>query len=353
MIPKSDSRARAADLRARFEARGATPVEVPILQPAETLLDLYGEDIRARAYVTSDALRGEQMLRPDFTVPLVQDQIAQGASEARVTYAGEVFRRQEADPDRANEYIQVGFEILGGADPAAADAEVFAALSEPLAALGLTPVTGDIGLLMAAVDGLSTSPARRAALHRHLWRPRRFRALLDRFADPAPQPHPALTATCDAPQIGRRRAAEIDARLDALRADAKTPPLPDTEVAQIDALLAIRAPLPDALTELAALDMPAIATAIARVAARAEALTGQGIDISLLPFEASYGRSSMEYYDGFVFGFSAPDRPHWPEIATGGRYDALTRALGADLPATGGVLRPDLMLTLERAGGTA
>ncbi|MDC3265334.1 hypothetical protein OAU61_04555, partial [Planktomarina temperata] len=42
-----------------------------ILQPADVLLDLYGEDIRARAYVTSDPLRGEQMLRPDFTVPVV------------------------------------------------------------------------------------------------------------------------------------------------------------------------------------------------------------------------------------------------------------------------------------------
>ena len=40
-------------LLARFEAAGATRIEADILQPADTLLDLYGEDIRARAYVQS------------------------------------------------------------------------------------------------------------------------------------------------------------------------------------------------------------------------------------------------------------------------------------------------------------
>ena len=50
------------------------------------------------------------------------------------------------------------------------------------------PATGDIGILMAAVRGLDTTPRRKAALLRHIWRPRRFRALLDRFAGRAPMP---------------------------------------------------------------------------------------------------------------------------------------------------------------------
>ena len=92
-------------LRARFEAAGAMPVEADVLQPAATLLDLYGEDIRARAYVTADPLRGEQMLRPDFTVPVVQMHMANGAEPARYTYAGEVFRKQEDDPRPARTSI--------------------------------------------------------------------------------------------------------------------------------------------------------------------------------------------------------------------------------------------------------
>src|SRR6056297_1836451 len=115
----------AARLRARFEGLGAQPVETTVLQPAGTLLDLYGEDIRARAYVTSDALRGEQMLRPDFTVPVVQMHMEHGAEPARYTYAGEVFRRQEDDRDRPNEYMQVGFELFERTALEAADARVF------------------------------------------------------------------------------------------------------------------------------------------------------------------------------------------------------------------------------------
>ena len=112
MIAGSDIRAEALRLQAGFINAGAVVLETSILQPADLLLDLYGEDIRARAYVTSDPLRGEQMLRPDFTVPVVQMHMAEGAEPARYTYAGEVFRRQQDDMARANEYFQVGYEIF-------------------------------------------------------------------------------------------------------------------------------------------------------------------------------------------------------------------------------------------------
>ena len=61
----------------------------------------------------------------------------------------------------------------------------------------------------------------------------------------------------------------------------------------------------------------------------------------------------MEYYDGFVFGFTLPDRPDLPPVATGGRYDALTRQLGEGraIPAVGGVIRPGLTLTLSDISG--
>ena len=62
MIARSDIRAEALRLQAGFMVAGAVPLEASILQPADFLLDLYGEDIRAWAYVNSDPLRGEQML---------------------------------------------------------------------------------------------------------------------------------------------------------------------------------------------------------------------------------------------------------------------------------------------------
>lgn len=96
-------------------------------------------------------------------------------------------------------------------------------------------------------------------------------------------------------------------------------------------------------------DLPAIAPAVDGLARRLDALNASGIAPASLPFEASHGRATMEYYDGFVFSFCAPSRPDLPPVATGGRYDALTRVLGQGraTPAVGGVIRP--ALTLEVA----
>ncbi|MCF3595717.1 ATP phosphoribosyltransferase regulatory subunit [Rhodobacteraceae bacterium LMO-12] len=363
MPQRAANRAEAARLMRAFEAAGATAIEAAILLPAETLLDLYGEDIRARAYVTSDALRGEQMLRPDFTVPVVQMHMAHGAEPARYTYAGEVFRRQEDDAERANEYLQVGYEVFERDNPAAADAEVFALIQTALIGLPVRAATGDIGILTAAVSGLNTTERRKAALMRHIWRPRRFRALIDRYSGRVPMPpsREALLAAEDAfaeagPEIGLRSRAEVEARIAALRDDAEAPAIAAGEVDLMDALLGVRETMPYALERLRdiAVDMPAIGGAVERLDARGEALSQRGVDVAQLEFEATYGRTQMEYYDGFVFGFYADARPDLPAVATGGRYDALTRRLGQgngkaarEIPAVGGVVRPGLMLGLR------
>ena len=355
MADPSAIRDEAARLVAFFEAKGARRVDPPVLLPAETLLDLYGEDIRARAYVTADPRYGEAMLRPDFTVPVVQMHMNAGDEAARYTYAGEVFRKPEGASRRPAEYIQVGFELFAGGASAEADAEVFALIAKALAPLGLRAATGDFGILKAAVSGLSTTEPRKRALMRHLWRPRRFRALLDRFAGRAPAPEgraellakPDPTA-CVAPLVGLRTKAEIAARIAALREDAAAPPIPAAEVALLDDLLSLRetmANITEHLRDLA-VDMPTIGPAVERLAARGQALAAHGVDIEALEFEGSYGRTALEYYDGFVFGFYAEGRPDLPPVATGGRYDALTAVLGRghEIPAVGAVIRPELVL---------
>ncbi|SMX39009.1 ATP phosphoribosyltransferase regulatory subunit [Octadecabacter ascidiaceicola] len=351
---------RARSYQAAIAERGAVITDADYLQPAETLLDLYGEDIRARAFTTQDPLRGEQMLRPDFTVPIVQQHMAFGAEPARYTYFGKVFRKQEIDEARPSEFVQVGFEVFDGSDVAAADAEVFATFAEILADVPVTPVTGDIGILRAAVMGLKTTERRRAALMRHLWRPRRFKALLDRFGGitPVPAARAALLAEADPmanlPSVlGLRSESEIALRIEALRDDAAADPISNMERDLLDALLSVRETAPNAMTLLGdiAVDLPSISTAVDGMSARLDALSARGIDVETLPFEAAYGRTSMEYYDGFVFGFSAAADLNIPPVATGGRYDALTTVLGAGkgVPAVGGVIRPDLVAIAEAA----
>ncbi|SFR32139.1 ATP phosphoribosyltransferase regulatory subunit [Yoonia tamlensis] len=349
--------AEAHRLRDFFAAQGAHVITADVLQPADTLLDLYGEDIRARAYLTSDPLRGEMVLRPDFTVPVVQMHMQTHADPARYAYAGKVFRKQENDETRANEYMQAGYEVFDGQNPAAADAEVFAVIADALAGLPVRAATGDIGILTAAVHGLRTSDARKAALLRHIWRPGRFKSLLKRFAGgKVPAARTALLAADDpfanaGPDIGLRSRAEVATRIAALRADAQEPPISGDEVLLIDAILDLRETMPNVLSHLRdiAVDMPAISAAVARMDARVAALAARGVDVENLDFEGSYGRSSLEYYDGFVFGFYATARPDLPPVATGGRYDALTARLGEGraVPAVGGVIRPDLALGIK------
>jgi ATP phosphoribosyltransferase regulatory subunit len=357
MPTNAETLAEARRLRDLFAAKGGQVFKADVLQPAGTLLDLYGEDIRARAYVTTDPLRGEMVLRPDFTVPVVQMHMESCADPVRYTYSGKVFRKQETDETRANEYVQTGFEVFDGQNPAAADAEVFAAIAEGLSGLPVRAATGDIGVLMAAVRSLNTTDARKAALLRHIWRPARFRALMKRFGSGKVAPsRAALLASADpfaaaGPDIGLRSRTEVAARIDALRADAAAPAITRDEIGLIDAILNLRETATNVLNTLRdiAIDMPAIGDAVTRMDARLTALDARGVDIGALEFEGSYGRTSLEYYDGFVFGFYAIDRPDLPPVATGGRYDALTAQLGQGraVPAVGGVIRPDLALEIR------
>ncbi|GAA3863754.1 ATP phosphoribosyltransferase regulatory subunit [Celeribacter arenosi] len=360
-LEKLGDRKLAEQFCAAFAAEGAERFEASILQPADVLLDLYGEDIRARAFITHDPVEGEMMLRPDFTVPVVLTHMQGDGAPASYTYSGEVFRKQDDHPDRPSEFFQVGFERFGGDDPAKADAEVFALFSKQLAPYDLRAATGDIGILVAAVRGLRTTQRRRAALLRHIWRPRRFRALMNRFSQAGTalrqqnlervRGNLALPA---APFIGFRTQSEIDARIAALEEDAAEPAISTGEIELLDDILSLRETVPNVLSALRdiAVDMPSIAEAVTRLNARADALDHAGIDIDTLDFETAFGRTSMEYYDGFVFGFFADTRPDLPPVATGGRYDALTTVLGQGrgVPAVGGVLRPAL---LRQLGGSA
>ncbi len=357
-------RAEVGRLMAGFAANGAVAVEPAALLPADLLIDLYGEDLRARAYTTHDPVLGEHMLRPDFTVPVAQMHMESGAAEGRYAYAGSVWRRQEPGSARPVEYLQCGFEAFGEGNTAQADAEVFALLAEALRDSPVAPVTGDMGIILAGINALETTAPRKAALMRHLWRPARFKHLLERYsAPPTPSETRAALLTAfdcgtleaalaaNGPTIGLRSVSEIEARAEVLLEDAATPPIPATQVALLEQALAVKAPMGEAVKTLRSIatNMPALTPAIDLIEARAEAVSAFGIDGSQLPFEASYGRTTLEYYDGFVFGFTAEARPDLPQIAQGGRYNALTRALGRETPAVGGIIRPEALLALGGA----
>src|ERR1700693_2476946 len=90
-----------------------------ILHPAEPFLDLSGEDIRRRMFLTTNTEGRELCLRPDLTIPVSCDYLgsAEAGKAQGFCYLGPVFRdRGQASP----EFVQAGIESFGRTDLAAA-----------------------------------------------------------------------------------------------------------------------------------------------------------------------------------------------------------------------------------------
>src|SRR5438105_14953085 len=114
--------ARAQALVADFERAGYARVAPAILQPAEPFLDLSGEDIRKRMFLTVDPHGRELCLRPDLTIPVSRDYLGSPAAGRAqgFCYLGQVFRLRQ---DAASELLQAGIESFGRPDSGAADGE--------------------------------------------------------------------------------------------------------------------------------------------------------------------------------------------------------------------------------------
>ncbi|EXU83583.1 ATP phosphoribosyltransferase [Brucella melitensis 548] len=111
-------------LRVELNAREAELVEIPLIQPADPFLDMAGEDLRRRIFLTENENGDSLCLRPEFTIPVCRNHIAlNAATPKRYAYLGEVFRQRR---DGAAEFLQAGIEDLGAADEAASDARSLA-----------------------------------------------------------------------------------------------------------------------------------------------------------------------------------------------------------------------------------
>jgi ATP phosphoribosyltransferase regulatory subunit len=108
------------------------------------------------------------MLRPDFTVPVVEMHAEHGSEPARYTYLGEVFRKQPVGSGRPSEYLQLGFELFDTGRSGEGRRGGLRAVFRALAGLGLRAVTGDMGILLAAdrepVDDRTRARPRCAAM---------------------------------------------------------------------------------------------------------------------------------------------------------------------------------------------
>src|ERR1700721_4646836 len=151
---------RAQQLVSSYMRAGYAPIAPPVVQPAEPFLDLSGEDIRRRMFLTSDPEGRELCLRPDLTIPVSRDYLASPEAGKAVgfCYLGAVFRHREG---AAAEFVQAGIESFGRTDKAAADAEMLALGLEATTHYGLSAPEirmGDVGLFSAFVAALDLAP---------------------------------------------------------------------------------------------------------------------------------------------------------------------------------------------------
>jgi ATP phosphoribosyltransferase regulatory subunit len=355
-ISQSDGRAEA--LVGAYERAGYRRLKPPILQPAEPFLDLSGEDIRKRIYLTADADGRELCLRPDLTIPVSRDYLSspEAGSPQGFCYLGPVYRDRGALPA---EMIQAGIESFGRPDTAAADAEMLALGLEAVVHYGIANPEirmGDVGLFAALVAALELAPAWKRRLVKNFNRKTslahdldvltiggatkqpEYQGVLAALAGSDPKAARALVtdllSIAGISTVGGRSVGEIAERFLEQAALGATTTLPRETRTLIEKFLAISGDPDEAAAELRSLATSAglkLDAALDLFESRTGFLAARGVDVGRIHFSTAFGRG-LDYYTGFVFELHDPTAPPNGPLVAGGRYDELLTRLGAKTP---------------------
>jgi ATP phosphoribosyltransferase regulatory subunit len=346
----------------RLVEAGFNRFEPPILQPASVFLDMSGEDIRGRLYLTSDADGAELCLRPDYTIPVCLAYLAspQSGRAAQYAYLGPVFR---ARPGQSGESTQSGLESYGRSDPEAADAEIFAVAMEAAQAAGagaLNVRLGDAHLFDRVLRALELPEVWLRRLRRGLAQGRSLDAILTVDGNGSGGQSGVLAALertdhagaralvedllaiAGIAKVGGRSAGEIADRFLEQAAVRSGAGVPLEKQAILQRFLAIQGDPDAALVQLRNLAREArldIGAALDSLDQRTGFLQTHGMKVENYVFSAAFVRD-LDYYTGFVFEAVDPRRADGRPVVGGGRYDGLAKRLGAamDIPAVGAAI---------------
>ncbi|MGZ3409109.1 MAG: ATP phosphoribosyltransferase regulatory subunit [Xanthobacteraceae bacterium] len=363
---------RAEALVVSYERAGYVRREPAILQPAEPFLDLSGEDIRRRMYLTTDASGQELCLRPDFTIAVSRDYLASpdAGRVAGFCYLGPIYRQQD---EGVGEIIQAGIESFGRRDVAAADAEIFALGLEAASHYGVDNPDirmGDVGLFIALIDALRITPAWKRRLVKDFNRAGRLAQDLDMLmrdesrtsteyagvlaalanSDPGAA-HALVTdllSIAGITAVGGRTVGEIADRF-LEQATLGGGGLPKEVRTLIERFLAIAGDPDTALAELRTLAVDAglaLDDALDLFESRTGFLAARGVDVTRIQFSTAFS-TSLDYYTGCEFRLHDPAGRIDQALVVGGRYDNLLTRLGSRdvIPAVG------LGIFIERLAG--
>jgi ATP phosphoribosyltransferase regulatory subunit len=346
---------RAAGERALqfLEEAGFARVEPAILQPTAPFLDMSGEDIRGRLFLTAGPGGEELCLRPDYTIPVCLMHLSEPApaGEARYGYLGPVFRARAGGE---GEWMQTGLESFGRRDIEAADAEILALALEAASAAGAGPLKvriGDARVFDDLISALGLPEYWRRRVRRGVARGLSLDKLVDRSGltplskagvlaaleradhDGAKALVQDLLSIAGIATVGGRTLSEIADRFLEQAATRQEDGLGAEPTQTLQRFLAISGH-PDAaaralrtLAKDCGLD---IGKALASFEERIGFMAARGLPIDDFTYSAAFVRD-LDYYTGFVFEASPQGRAGPPAVG-GGRYDGLAHKLGATQP---------------------
>jgi len=347
--------ARAEALASAYQRAGYARLSPPILQPAEPFLDLSGEDIRKRMYLTTAPGGAEMCLRPDLTIPVAREYLASPSAgkPANFCYLGPVFRHRSKV---SSEFMQLGVESFGRTDQAAADAEMLALALEAAAHYGVAGPSvqvGDVALFAALVGALDLAPAWKRRLVKDFNRKTNLAQDLDRLvlggANGRPEYQGVLAALAGSDPngahavvtdllsiagisaVGGRSVGEIADRFLEQAALGASARLPQDVRSLIERFLAVSGDPDSTAAELRALADDAkldLGATLDAMESRTGFFAARGLDVGAFKFATAFGRG-FDYYTGFVFEITegAPE-----PLVAGGRYDGLLTRLGSATP---------------------
>ncbi len=349
----------APDLIALFEKRGTSRIDTPVIQPAAPFLDMAGEDLRRRIFLTESDTGASLCLRPEFTIPVCLQHIESATgTPKRYAYLGQVFRQRR---EGANEFYQAGIEDLGDRDVASADAraisDAFASLKLALPGRIFAATLGDQSVFEAVVKALGLPTGWQKRLIHAFGNAMQLEMLLGELAEPQhlepldPEVEVFLRAHIPNALVSHiedkmhatgyltnasRTPSEIAARLIEKRELARTR-LDPKALDVLEEFLSLDIPFADAAAALAGFADAAglkLDGALSRFDARAAALANAGVDLKSITYRAAFGRP-LDYYTGLVFEIAEAGKP--AVLAGGGRYDRMLTLLGAKdhIPAVG------------------
>jgi ATP phosphoribosyltransferase involved in histidine biosynthesis len=329
---------RRAQLETLVEAQGGCRAPPPLLLKADPYFDLAGEEFGRRLLLTTDLTGAEYCLRPDFTLPIVTDYIAQGAgSPAAFSYLGPIFRQRETGPA---EFDQAGIELLAQPDGDIALDQVLTFARAALSLYGIVPQVklGGVGLFEALLAQADMPDA---------WRPR----IRHRFGHTQAMDR-LLTRLEQAPDIPRSEQPTRQDLIDDVTArmvsaglslsEGRSPEEIADRYLEQQALDASHVPASTLklLREYLAISGDAL-TALRQIEALAEKhrlFLGpplrtirrhlENLGEARVTFDASFS-PRLDYYTGIVFEMRGQGGA---VLASGGQYDRLLERLGATAP---------------------